>query len=535
MTTLNPRGHTMFRRSTTAATTALLAGLALSALPGAASAADYVSVKFDERGEHQFVVPDHVRSLKVNAVGERGGLAARGDGSLMAGGYGGDVTGWVTVKPLRRYWIEVDAGGSRGGGGRWPGGTGGGASVFRVCQRTAPFCDNFGSAQQSSLIVAGGGGGAAGGNPNNLGKGGNADAPGGASERVDGKATTGGNPGTQTAGGMPGLGLASGGGWGEAEKGGAGGGSTGYAGGGGGGGGYYGGGGGGASAFELPISGGGGGGGSNHIAGSVQAPVVKTATTADPSVTVTWLDEVKPVPFIGTPATNDTVAPETVIRGKAGMEMGDSEQVDIAIYAGSKAPGMELVQTLTATRNTNGDWTARPSKLAPGTYTALVTQRDWANNFGASTVTFRVQAERATPTPTPTPQPPAQAAKENPAPPVQPAQTAVRPLPPPALATAAIRIDTRRARITRGTLNVRLKCTGPAGQRCSGRLTLTAKSGKRTITLGSARYTVTAGRTSTVRVRIRPAALRQRSPRHVTVNAAASTKMASAVRTIAIG
>jgi hypothetical protein len=47
---------------------------------------------------------------------------------------------------------------------------------------------------------------------------------------------------------------------------------------------------------------------------------------------------------------------------------------------------------------------------------------------------------------------------------------------------------------------VRLKCAGPAGSRCSGRLTLTAKVGKRTVTLASAPYSVAAGRTSTVRV-----------------------------------
>lgn len=71
---------------------------------------------------------------------------------------------------------------------------------------------------------------------------------------------------------------------------------------------------------------------------------------------------------------------------------------------------------------------------------------------------------------------------------------------------------------------MRLTCTGPLGQRCRGRLTLTAKAGKRTITLGSARYTVLAGHAKTVRIRIRVAKL----PRRVTV------KTASAHRTITV-
>ena len=105
---------------------------------------------------------------------------------------------------------------------------------------------------------------------------------------------------------------------------------------------------------------------------------------------------------------------------------------------------------------------------------------------------------------------------------------------PSVVAPAAIRIATTRARIVRGTLSVRIKCTGLAGQRCSGRMMLTAKAGKRTVTLGSAPYTLTAGRASTVRVPIRPRALRRPLPRSVTVRAGTPTKPASAVRTITL-
>jgi hypothetical protein len=444
----------------------------------------------------------------------------------------------VTVTPGRAYWIEVDYGGGRGGGGTWPGGDGGGASAFRVCQRTAVFCDNFGSAHQSSLIVAAGGGGAAGGNADSSGKGGLAGDAGSSSELGFGTRTTGGAAGTETAGGAPGVGFTTSGVKGVAEQGGDGGGVTAHGGGGGGGGGYYGGGGGGASHPSRPVGGGGGGGGANRVdARSVVSPRVQPATTGDPSVTLTWLDDVKPVPFIGTPANGDTVAPEPRIRGRAGMELGDREQIAIAIFAGSQAPGSKLVQQLTATRDSNGDWSAQASKLAPGTYTALATQSDWANNTGTSTVTFRVEAEHMTPAPTPTPVPtPTQPATEQPAQPAQPTQPASPAKPAqPALAPASIRIETKRARLVRGTLSVRLKCAGPADQRCSGRLTLTAKAGKRTLKLGSAPYTVAAGKTSAVRVKLRPAALRARLPRRVTITAAAATKAASAVSTITIG
>jgi hypothetical protein len=53
-----------------------------------AQAAGTVSQKFDQRGEHAFVVPDGVGSLRVRAIGEQGGYGKRQDHTLIAGGGG---------------------------------------------------------------------------------------------------------------------------------------------------------------------------------------------------------------------------------------------------------------------------------------------------------------------------------------------------------------------------------------------------------------------------------------------------------------
>ena len=81
-----------------AAASAIIASLTLA---GTASAADNVSLKFDQRGEHEFVVPAGVTSLQVRAIGEQGGSGKRQDRTMLAGGYGGDVSGRVFVTPGR--------------------------------------------------------------------------------------------------------------------------------------------------------------------------------------------------------------------------------------------------------------------------------------------------------------------------------------------------------------------------------------------------------------------------------------------------
>jgi hypothetical protein len=480
-----------------AAATAVLASLTLA---GTASAADNVSLTFDQRGEHEFVVPAGVTSLRVEAVGEQGGGGKRDGGTSLWGGYGGDVSGRVFVTPGRSYWIEVGVGGGKGGDGQLPGGDGGGASVFRVCRSTDTFCKGFGSVPQSRLIVAGGGGGTAGGFATTYGKGGNAGMPGATSEPIvrDEWLSHGGAAGTESLGGAGGTGLNGNGLDGQLALGGDG--ALGYfASGGGGGGGYYGGGGGGGSSPSLAMSGGGGGGGANHYGPSVQDPDVKPATVSEPSVTLTWFDDVAPEPSV-TLAPNSVLGAHPTLVGKAGTAPGDAGDVTLSLSA-ANGPTVKAI----VPRDSNGDWTYQPDALAPGTYEAAVSQGDWAHNFGRSGVTFRVEGPAATPAPSATPQ------AGTPATPAAPAS-----LPKPAVA-APIRIAS--ARLVHGTLGVRLKCAGPAGKRCSGRLKLTAKAGKRTVTLASAPYAMTSGKTSTVRLHVR-----RPLPRRVTVAAGTAAR-----------
>jgi hypothetical protein len=287
---------------------------------------------------------------------------------------------------------------------------------------------------------------------------------------------------------------------------------VGYAGGGGGGGGFYGGGGGGGSVIQSPVGGGGGGGGANHIAAGVSNAVIKVGYSIDPKVEITYVDDVAPQPTISVPE----ISARPDFTGTAGKGAGDSEQLEIAIYsAANTQPGAPPVQTLTATRDADGHWSATPSPLAPGNYTAIVTQRDTANNVGRHLVLFKVIAQPQpvpTVTPAPAPAPPSAAKPAAPASPAAPAAA----LPKPAVVAPALRIDIKRARLTRRGLSVRLTCLGLRGRRCSGQLKLTA--GKRT--LGTARYTLPAGQTKTVRVPVRATTL----PRRVTVSAGASTR-----------
>jgi hypothetical protein len=236
----------------------------------------------------------------------------------------------------------------------------------------------------------------------------------------------------------------------------------------------------------------------------VQSADIQPARVAEPSVTLRWVDDVAPAPSL-TLAANGAVGTHPTLHGQAGTALGDSDEVAIDI---STAEGTAL-QKLDVPRDAKGDWSAQLDELAPGTYVATVVQGDWAANYGRSSVTFAVEAPTVTPTPTPTP--------TVTAPVVTPAAPAPKA---PIAAPASIRIETRHARLVRGILNVRLKCTGAAGQSCSGRLTLTAK--KRT--LASAPYRVAGGTTSTVRLRVR-----RPLPRRVTV---ATGKL---TRTITVG
>jgi hypothetical protein len=395
-----PKEIPISRYRATAAAAALLGSLALA---GTASAGT-VTQTFDQHGEYPFVVPDGISAVQVHAIGQQGGAGLRSDHSLVAGGWGGDVSGTVAVVSGDTYWVQVAWGASPVGFGAYPGGPGGGASSFSVCSLAESECKAYGISYRSRLIVAGGGGGAAGGHPNKFGRGGNAGAPGTASERAPRgplPATAGGAPGTETATGAGGKGLfATGTGGGPTVGGFPGGGENAYAGGGGGGAGWFGGGGGGASGYDIPIGGGGGGGGSNHADRGVRAAVIKTATTSEAKVELTWSDDVAPALSID----DLTVSAQPMLSGTAGTAIGDRSIVDVDVYAGSSATDAEPVQQHTVKKD--GDrWSVQLSRLAPGTYTAVATQRDWANNAGSQARTFHVDGPTRTPSPAPQPTP----------------------------------------------------------------------------------------------------------------------------------
>jgi hypothetical protein len=108
----------------------------------------------------QFIVPNRVTSIEVNAIGAKGGTGARG----QVGGAGANITTTLNVTPGQVLYIVVGGhpgqsatakygfGGS-GGTGAYYGGAGGGLSgVFT----------NVSPAIANALIIAGGGGGGAG-------------------------------------------------------------------------------------------------------------------------------------------------------------------------------------------------------------------------------------------------------------------------------------------------------------------------------------------------------------------------------------
>jgi hypothetical protein len=316
---------------------AVVVALALVASPSA-QAAD-TEQSFTTPGEHAFVVPAGVTSLRVTLVGGNGGPGAGDGGGVRAdGGAGATATATIAVTPGETLYVEVagnggttDADGSPaqpgfGGGGVGGdvvfiasapgGGGGGGASDVRTCPMAAAptTCVTL----DSRLVVAGGGGGGGGVGRDTKasvaifgGIGGAADAHGYDGETVPGHPTdTGGlgaSPGTVTAGGP--AGGNSGGTAatdGKPGVGGDGGTSIG-GGGGGGGGGLYGGGGGGAGNGEADLAtytvrnggGGGGGGGASGVPAGASGvsgfSLLPTAFGAQPSATITWTEPPRPV------------------------------------------------------------------------------------------------------------------------------------------------------------------------------------------------------------------------------------------------
>jgi hypothetical protein len=211
-----------------------------------------------------FVVPAGINWIFVKLWGAGGGAGRIGGWSWGAdGGGGGHVKGLFPVTPGSTIILVVGRGGtivngttqSYGGGG-----TNGSAGDNSYAGHGGGYCGVFVTSvsQANALAIAGGGGGGGSSrvyNGNIGGAGGGLVGQRGASP-YDGKFTSGGNPGTQSAGGGGGVGTNAGGA-GSALQGGAGAAAS-Y--GGGGGGGYFGGGGGGYSETNTMAGGGGGSG-----------------------------------------------------------------------------------------------------------------------------------------------------------------------------------------------------------------------------------------------------------------------------------
>jgi hypothetical protein len=301
-------------------------------------------------GEHAFVVPVGVSSLRVVLVGANGGSGTGG-----AGGAGATFAATLAVKPGATLFTEVggngiDAqtggkaspGGANGGGAGGPavflfaggpgGGGGGGASDARTCSTSAATCPG-GSSQATRLAVAagGGGGGGLGSDAQSAGQilggaGGSGGGPGGPGG-PDAHGDLGGQPGSQ---GNQGSGGAAGGNSagtpatvGQLGVGGDGG-TAPSGGGGGGGGGLYGGGGAGAgtttivdpNTFLVATAGGaGGGGGSSGVppsATGVSSAAVQQSKPGGATVIITWT---APAPAVSTAPAKSVTSSSAALAG----------------------------------------------------------------------------------------------------------------------------------------------------------------------------------------------------------------------------
>ncbi|HEY7453618.1 MAG TPA: S8 family serine peptidase [Thermoleophilaceae bacterium] len=88
-----------------------------------------------------------------------------------------------------------------------------------------------------------------------------------------------------------------------------------------------------------------------------------------------------------------------VVTGTAGTSSGDKSTVTVSLFAGSSASGSPA-QTVVASRDGSGAFTAQFAHVANGTYTATARQQDAAGNTGASApVTFGVGTAGTQPTP----------------------------------------------------------------------------------------------------------------------------------------
>jgi large repetitive protein len=110
----------------------------------------------------------------------------------------------------------------------------------------------------------------------------------------------------------------------------------------------------------------------NNVGSS--APRTFTVDTVAPTVTLTQ------------PAPGSTSGATPTFSGTAGTAPGDSSQVTVNLYAGTAASGTP-VQTLTATRDASGSWSATAAPVPNGTFTAQAVQSDAAGNVGTTPAT----------------------------------------------------------------------------------------------------------------------------------------------------
>ncbi len=262
--------------------------------PGGVGAAPQ-SASFSTPGSFDWIVPDGVTSVTVDAYG-----AAGGNGQIpeepSEGGLGGRTRATIEVTPGETLQVNVGGlggsytgggpalGGSNGGGDAGGPGAGGGGGASDVRRGGTALVDR--------VVVAGGGGG--GGARQNVceiadGGDGGGDAPSAGGSTND---ATGGEPGGTDAGGAGGAAGSMGG---AGQSGSAGMGGTGgtsmesYAAGGGGGGWFGGGGGGGSMMYSAA-----GGGGSAHVVdGAASVTYENGSRSGDGLVVLSW-DEPAP-------------------------------------------------------------------------------------------------------------------------------------------------------------------------------------------------------------------------------------------------
>jgi hypothetical protein len=151
-------------------------------------------------------------------------------------------------------------------------------------------------------------------------------------------------------------------------------------------------------------------------------------------------DSTGPAIALEAPAPGDA---RPVLRGVAGTAPRDGDEVTMAISTSAGTP----VATLTTTRAADGSFSVRPaSALLPFGYVARATQSDSVGNTGRAEVSFDVPLVE----PPPPPPPP----------------------PPPA---SKLTFSLARAKLDRGKVRLKLKCTGAAT--CRGTIVLQAAKG----------------------------------------------------------